>query len=291
MKIDILTDKKHLLSIVIIIILLIISSISMKKNENFDIPLPNTTNSNSIKDANFGINSVELGLPGMVPWGKCNMTLLPNKQWINNTKWIGGSMSWIDRIDPGTYYFTKTIIVIDPSKIKDAIFYIISDDECNVYLNDIKINNMIISQGWGEGRVANLFIVDTKNFAKGINEFMFENFNKGYLPKKSGLLVNLIITYKTEKTPDIYKTDNSWIYYNKVRPKAIYAKNSTSDVPVSIDYLSNILDQSNNIINATRMDALDNQDRINNLETRIHKIKKDLAITNKSNNSNKITFY
>ena len=102
---------------------------------------------------------------------------------------------------------------------------------------------------------------------------------------------NLIITYNTEKAPDIYKTDNSWIYYNKVRPKAIYAKNSTSDVPVSIDYLSNILDQSNNIINATRMDALDNQDRINNLETRIHKIKKDLAITNKSNNSNKITFY
>lgn len=289
MKIDILIDKKHLASIVIIIILLIISCISMKKDENFSTP--STTKSNSVKTITSATNSVELGLPGMVPWGTCNMTLLPNKQWANNTKWIGGSISWIDKIEPGTYYFTKTIIVIDPTKIKNAIFYIISDDGCNVYLNDIKINNMLISQGWGEGRVANLLIVDTKSFAKGINEFMFENFNNGYLPKKSGLLANLIITYKDKNATDIYKTDNSWLYHDTVRPKAINAKKNTSDDAVSIDYLSNIMDQSNNIINSTRMDTLDNQDRINNLETRIHKIKKDLAITNKSNNSNKITFY
>jgi len=67
-----------------------------------------------------------------------------------------------------------------------------------------------------------------------------------------------------------------------------------TQAPTTTNYLSNVLQDSYDKMNIPRFDNLDNQDRLNGIEKRINKIKKDLAIINSSNNKNTpntITFY
>ena len=53
-------------------------------------------------------------------------------------------------------------------------------------------------------------------------------------------------------------------------------------ISTSPSNLSNALTNSYNTINTSRFNILDNQDRLNSLEKRIHKIKTDLASLNTS---------
>ena len=293
MKIDILKDKKHLASIVIIIILLIISYISIKKNENenenffIENTTPNTTTSaninfNGLLNTNTTKNSIEIGSVGSQPWGVCNMTISQNNKWTDNTKWIGGDSTWTNGLNKGKYYFTKTITIIDPTKIKNAVFYIVPNDECNVYLNNVKINTMFIIGGWGDNKIANLVNIPNNNFVVGINQFMIEYINKENISKTSGLLANLVITYTNNNNIDIHKTDNSWLYYGNIRPTPII--NQMPTTPNNINFLESGLRESYNILNTSRFATLDNQDRINSLDKRIHKITKELANMNTKNN-------
>ena len=67
-----------------------------------------------------------------------------------------------------------------------------------------------------------------------------------------------------------------------------------TQAPTTTNYLSNVLQDSYDKINIPRFTSLDNQDRLNEIEKRIQKVKKDLAITNTSNNinaPNTLTFY
>jgi len=76
----------------------------------------------------------------------------------------------------------------------------------------------------------------------------------------------------------------------KTNPDTFYSQPSTTRSP----NLSNALESANSIINESRFTTLDNQDRINSIEKRIHKIKTDLASLNTPNSNtttNNFTFY
>ena len=83
----------------------------------------------------------------------------------------------------------------------------------------------------------------------------------------------------------------------KTNPDTFYSQPSIAQiptVPIINTYLSNSLDSANSIINESRFTVLDNQDRINSIEKRIHKIKTDLASINTPNSNtttNNFTFY
>ena len=69
---------------------------------------------------------------------------------------------------------------------------------------------------------------------------------------------------------------------------------TTTSAPTTTNYLVNALQNSYDKINIPRFTSLDNQDRLNEIEKRMQKIKKDLAITNTSSNinaPNTLTFY
>ncbi len=69
---------------------------------------------------------------------------------------------------------------------------------------------------------------------------------------------------------------------------------TTTAAPTTTNYLANALQDSYDKINIPRFTSLDNQDRLNEIEKRMQKIKKDLAITNTSSNinaPNTLTFY
>ncbi len=69
---------------------------------------------------------------------------------------------------------------------------------------------------------------------------------------------------------------------------------NVSRVPNTTNYLSNQIDLGKSIINESKFTVLDNQNRINNIEKRINKIKTDLATLNTPNNKttkNNFTFY
>lgn len=72
----------------------------------------------------------------------------------------------------------------------------------------------------------------------------------------------------------------------------LWKTNETFNQPNTTSYLSNTITDSYNRINSNRFKTLDNQDRINNIETRMNKIKTDLAsITPKKNSINNLNFY
>lgn len=177
-----------------------------------------------------GKKAVTLGLPGMAPWGQCNMG--DGNSWINQpsgnmrkiTYWIAGESNWITVEASSTInHFTKTITIVDKTKITSAIFYIIPDDECNVYLNRIiQTPRKLVYAGWGVGNKATALSISPTSFVDGINTFIFQLFNTGRGP--TGLLANLVITYSENGVSsngtlnDIYPTDDSWIYYGGTFP-------------------------------------------------------------------------
>ena len=84
--------------------------------------------------------AVLLGPPNTTTWGAWRMTPTNNPTWNSSVNLIGGSnTSGLFVVPPGTYYYGKTITLTDPTKISNAIFYIIADDNCNVYLNNVNI--------------------------------------------------------------------------------------------------------------------------------------------------------
>jgi len=164
-------------------------------------------------------SAVVLGLSNMLPWGSRQMT--PNNNWNNSAKWIGGSpkFSTTGGVPADTYFFSKKITIADPAKINKAIFYIIADDNCDIYLNNVKINNISIGGGHAPDWLSTEIIINNTNFIAGENTFMFELNNTG---GNAGLLAQLIITYYSGSGDaikrDIYQTDSTWSYYGTVNP-------------------------------------------------------------------------
>jgi hypothetical protein len=175
---------------------------------------------------NFPIenSAVVLGPVGMSPWLKCHMTpnddpswTANNATWSTNAKWIGGSRDFITSVPAAKYFFSKKIIIADPDKIYKAIFYITVDDNCDVYLNNVKVNYILVTGGFGTSRSSTAIIINNTNFIAGENTFIFEVNNTG---GTSGLLAQLIITYYSgsDKSTDVYQTDSTWSYYGTINP-------------------------------------------------------------------------
>ena len=185
-------------------------------------------------------SAVVLGPVGMSPWLKCHMTpgddpswTANNATWNSSAKWIGGAPNFVTGVPATKYFFTKKITIVDPAKIYKAIFYIIADDNCDIYLNNVKINYLLVKHGWGTSNSSTAIIINNTNFIAGENTFLFEVNNTG---GPAGLLAQLIITYYSGSgnTTDIYQTDSSWSYYGTVNPNFIDYIQLDLETPISV---------------------------------------------------------
>ena len=210
---------------------------------------------------------VVLGSIGIAPWYICHRTpnddpswTANNATWNSKVKWIGGDLKFIKEVAVGKYFFSKKITIEDPAKIYKAIFYIIVDNNCDVYLNNIKVNYILVTGGWGSSASSTAIIINNTNFIAGENTFMFEVNNSG---GSAGLLAELIITYYSGSgnTVDIYQTDASWSYYGTINPNFRDYIQLDLETPINV---SGIVIQGRNdmqeIITSYNVSYLDNDE-------------------------------
>ena len=173
-------------------------------------------------DINAPRNATELGVPGIAPWGVCNMSSNRSLTWAPGTKWIGASDRWVEAIPPGKTYFSKKIN-LDQAKFNNLIgadLYIMVDNYGSVILNNVQVSLSAIVEGeerglgggWGEKASATHVEIHKSKFKLGENKFFFMVLNTGTIPNPSGLLANIIIKYNNNIPSDIIKTDATITY-------------------------------------------------------------------------------
>lgn len=174
------------------------------------------------EDINAPRNATELGVPGIAPWGVCNMSSNRSLTWAPGTKWIGAGDRWVEAIPPGKTYFSKKIN-LDQTKFNNLIgadLYIMIDNYGSVILNNVQVSpsNIVegeergLGGGWGAKTFAMYVQIDKSKFKLGENKFFFMVLNTGTIPNPAGLLANIIIKYNNNIPSDIIKTDATMTY-------------------------------------------------------------------------------
>jgi len=173
-------------------------------------------------DINAPRNATELGVPGIAPWGVCNISKNKTLTWAPGTKWIGANDRWVEATALGKTYFSKKIN-LDQNKFNNLIgadLYIMVDNYGSVILNNVQVSPSKIVEGeerglgggWGLKKTAMYVQIDKSKFKLGENKFYFMVLTSGTIPNPGGLLANIIIKYNNNIPSDIIKTDATFTY-------------------------------------------------------------------------------